>query len=86
MRQIKIYGVYFLYVAAILIRGEEEHTLLRILPVLVQANSISLVRHTDHLTSSDWTKGQTGKFFRTAIKYDMKHKNNTTKRLTEELD
>jgi len=74
MRQIKIYGVYFLNVAAILRGGEEGNTLFRILPALVQANSISLVRHTDHLTSEDWSSGQTGNFFRTAIKYDTKHK------------
>ena len=53
MRQIKIYGVYFLNVAAILRGGEEGHMLFRILPALVQANCISLVRHTDHLTSTD---------------------------------
>ena len=85
MRQIKIYGVYFLNVAAILPGREKEHTIFSILPALVQAYSISLVRHADHLTSADWSSGQTGNFSRTAIKYDMKHKNNTTKYLTEEL-
>jgi hypothetical protein len=62
MGQIKIYGVYFLNVVAIL-RGVEKG-------------------HTDHLTSGDWTNGQRGNFFRTAIIYNM---NNATKRLTEEL-
>jgi len=49
----KIYGEYFLNVAAILRGGEEGNTLFRILPALVQANSISLLRHTDHLTSQN---------------------------------
>jgi hypothetical protein len=84
MRHIKIYGVYFLNVVTILRGGEEGHTLFRILPALVHSASVSLVRHTDHLTSPYRTSGQTYKFLRTAIKYDMKQKNNTTKRLTEE--
>jgi hypothetical protein len=53
MRQIKIYGLYFLNVGAILGGGEEGHMLFRILPALVQANFISHVKNTDHLTSAD---------------------------------
>jgi hypothetical protein len=69
MRQIKIYDVSFLNVAAILRVGEEGLMLFKILLALVKANSTSLVRHTDHLTSADWSSAETGKFFRTAIKY-----------------
>jgi len=82
MRQIKIYGVYFLNVGATIRGGEEGHKLFRILPALVQSTSVSLLRHTDHLTSADWKCGETGKHFRTVIRYDMQHKYNTTKRLT----
>jgi len=53
MRQIKIYDVYFLNVAAILRGGEEGHTLFRILSARVQAAFVFLVRHTDHLTSAN---------------------------------
>jgi hypothetical protein len=84
MRQIKISGVYFFNVAAIFRVGDEGHTLSIILPALVQSTSVSLVRYSDHLNSAGWTSGQTGKFFRTAIINDMKHKNNATKRLTAE--
>jgi len=51
MRQIKLYVIYFLNVVAILSGAKEGHTLFRILPALVQITSVSLVRHTDHLTS-----------------------------------
>ena len=79
-----MYGVYFLNVAAILRGGHEGHTIFRMWPALVQSTFLSLLRDTDHLTSADWKCGQTGKFFRTEVKYNMKHKNNTTKRITEE--
>jgi hypothetical protein len=59
MRQIKIYGVYVLSVAAILSGEEEGLMLFGILPVLVEDNSVSLVRHTDHLTSAAWSSSQT---------------------------
>jgi hypothetical protein len=69
MRQIKIYDVSFLNVTAILRVGEEGLMLFKILLALVQANSTSLVKHTDHLTSADCSSAQTGNFFKTAIKY-----------------
>jgi hypothetical protein len=47
----KLIRPLFRNVVAILRGGEEGHTLFIILPVQVQSNSLSLLRHTDHLTS-----------------------------------
>jgi len=67
---------YILINVAAILRGRNEGLALSIiLPALVRSTSVFLVRHTDHLTSRDWTSGQRGKFYRTTRVYDMKHKN-----------
>jgi len=69
MGQIWVYDVYLLNVPAILRGGEQGHILCRILPALTQATSVSLLRHTDQLTSLDWTHWQSGKHGRQFLSY-----------------